>query len=34
MCQDKYNIDVDINEGINERQSYINDVDDEDLEDF
>ena len=30
MCQDKYNVEVE----VNERQSYINDVDDEDLEDF
>jgi hypothetical protein len=30
MCQDKYNVEIE----VNERQSYINDVDDEDLEDF
>jgi|APCry1669189472_1035225.scaffolds.fasta_scaffold454718_1 hypothetical protein len=31
MCQDKYNVEIDVS---NDRVSYINDVDDEDLEDF
>ena len=31
MCQDKYNVEIDVS---NDRASYINDVDDDDLEDF